>query len=108
MFSRASVILSTIGLMPTRSLLILVGYLVTCYSAVGTQPTGMLACFFIISYLKHDLIRSSTDIYVKFTWQKCFKNKQMLPFAVAEWLASLITKQKELCLSLVNLRAPSH
>ena len=32
----------------------------------------------------------------------------MLPFAVAEWLASLITKQEVLCLSLVNLRAPSH
>ena len=43
MFSQASIILSTIGLMPARSLLILVGYLVT---AVGTHPTGMLTCAF--------------------------------------------------------------
>ena len=40
MFSQASVILSTIGLMDTRSLLILVGY------SVGTHPTGMLSCFY--------------------------------------------------------------
>ena len=39
MFSQASVILSTIGLMDTRSLLILVGY------SVGTHPTGMLSCY---------------------------------------------------------------
>ena len=46
MFSQASVILSTIGLMSTRSLLILVGYSVACYGAVGTHPTGMLSCSF--------------------------------------------------------------
>ena len=34
MFSQVSVILSTIGLMPTQSLLILTGYSVTCYGAV--------------------------------------------------------------------------
>ena len=45
LFSQASVILSTIGLMPTWSLLILVGYSVTCYGAVGTHPTGMLSCY---------------------------------------------------------------
>ena len=44
-FSQASVILSTISLMPTRSLLILVGYSVTCYSVVSTHHTGMLSCF---------------------------------------------------------------
>ena len=51
MFSQASVILSTIGLMATQSLLILVGYSVTvhhCYSAVGTHPTGMLSSFLLI------------------------------------------------------------
>ena len=36
--TQASAILSTIGLMPTRSLLILVGYSVICYSAAGTHP----------------------------------------------------------------------
>ena len=44
MFSQASVILSTIGLMLTGSLLILVGYSVTCHGAVGMHPTGMLSC----------------------------------------------------------------
>ena len=47
MFSQASVILFTIGLMATWSLLILVGYSVTAhpfYGAVGTHPTGMLSC----------------------------------------------------------------
>ena len=44
MFSQASVILSTIGLMPTGSLLILVGYSVTCHGAVGMHPTGTLSC----------------------------------------------------------------
>ena len=43
MFSQASVILSTIGFMPTRSLLILVGYSVTCSGAVSKHPTGMLS-----------------------------------------------------------------
>ena len=42
--SQASVILSTISLMPTRSLFILVGNSVTCYSAVGTHHTGILSC----------------------------------------------------------------
>ena len=46
MFPHASVILFTIGLMDTRSLLILVGYSVTpCYGAVGTHTTEMLSCF---------------------------------------------------------------
>ena len=46
MFSHASVILFTIGLMDTQSLLILVGYSFTpCYGAVGTHPTGMLSCY---------------------------------------------------------------
>ena len=52
MFPQVSVILSTIGLMVTRSLLILVGYLVTVppfYSAIGTHPTGMLPCLCDIS-----------------------------------------------------------
>ena len=44
MFLQASVILSTIGLMLTWSLLILVGYSVTCYGAVGTHSAGMLSC----------------------------------------------------------------
>ena len=43
--SQASVILSTISLMPTRSLFILVGNSVTCYSAVGTHHTGILSFF---------------------------------------------------------------
>ena len=47
MFSQASVILSTIGLMPTRSLLMLVGYSVTCYGAVGKHPTGMFSCLHV-------------------------------------------------------------
>ena len=47
MFSQVSVILSTIGLMPTQSLLILVGYSVTCYGAVGTHPTGMFSCLHV-------------------------------------------------------------
>ena len=42
--SQASVILSTINLMPTRSLFILVGNSVTCYSAVGTHHTEILCC----------------------------------------------------------------
>ena len=49
MFSQTSVSLSTIGLMPTQSLLILVGYSVTCYGAVGTHPTRMLTCCLFIS-----------------------------------------------------------
>ena len=47
MFSQASVILSTIGLMDTWSLLTLDGYSVTahsCYGAVGTHHPGMLSC----------------------------------------------------------------
>ena len=44
MFSQASVILSTIGLMSSQSLFILVGYSVTCYGAVDTHPNGMLSC----------------------------------------------------------------
>ena len=52
MFSHASVILFTIGLMDTQSLLILVGYSVTpSYSAVSTHPTGMFSCFYIILML---------------------------------------------------------
>ena len=47
MFSQASVILSTIGLVPTWPLLILFGYLVTCYGAVGTCPNGMLSCLIL-------------------------------------------------------------
>ena len=45
MFSQASVILSTISLVCTQSLLILVGYWVTCCDAVGARPTRMLSCF---------------------------------------------------------------
>ena len=41
MFSHASMILFTIGLMDTRSLLILVGYLVSPCYGVGTHPTGI-------------------------------------------------------------------
>ena len=40
--------------MPTWSLLILVGYLVTCYGAVGTHPTGMLTCIIFAPGLKLD------------------------------------------------------
>ena len=45
MFSLASVILFTIGLVGTGSLLILVG----SYGAVGTHPTEMLSCHLVPS-----------------------------------------------------------
>ena len=46
MFSQASVILSTIGLMPTRSLLILVGYSVNCYSVVSVRKGKVFTSMF--------------------------------------------------------------
>ena len=53
MFSQACIILSTIGPHAYSVtahpcwLLILVGYSVTCYGAVGTHPTGMLTCYHV-------------------------------------------------------------
>ena len=44
MFSQASVILSTIGLMPTGSLLILVGFSVTCYSRYASYLNDAFLC----------------------------------------------------------------
>ena len=49
--TQASAILSTIRLMPTRSLLILVGYSVICYSAAGTHP--FFLSFFLRDYLRN-------------------------------------------------------
>ena len=62
MFSRASVILSTIGLMPTGNLLILVGYSGTWYGVVGAHPTGMLTC--VLGFLKGSLFAKLTDLLV--------------------------------------------
>ena len=67
-----SVILSTIGLVPSRSLIIPVDYSVTCYSAVGTHPTGMFSRYDITICEKHfyrnhsylptlDLVESARD-----------------------------------------------
>ena len=64
MFSQASVILSTIGLMNTRSLLILVGYSVT-YGAVDTHPTGMLSCSILLSRQTPKNLRAIQNILVK-------------------------------------------
>ena len=69
MFSQGSVILSTIGLMPTQPLLILVCYSVTCYSAVAVHPTGMLSCFhcFVGLCVGHNAADSNEILFVTHT-----------------------------------------
>ena len=61
MFSQASIILSTIRLMPNRSLLILVGHSITCYGAVGTHPTGMLSC---LLYVYVNIVMKETSYFI--------------------------------------------
>ena len=70
-FSQASVILSTIGLMPTWSLLILVGYSVTCCGAVFTHPTGMLSCWIAYFFMNLRSIatnRSLCNFLTQYLW----------------------------------------
>ena len=49
--------------MPTRSLPILVGYSVTCYSAVGMHPPGMLSCLNIVSEIISMAIRPWKNLF---------------------------------------------
>ena len=61
MFSHASVILFTIGLVDTQLLLILAGYSATpCYGVVGTHPTRMFLFKFIFHTAFHRLHSPAT------------------------------------------------
>ena len=73
MFSQVSVILSTIGLMPTQSLLILVGYSVTCCDVGGRHPTGMLSCSICI-YLVNQAYKKRKLVMKRCEWvlNQCF------------------------------------
>ena len=80
MFSHASVILFTIGLMDTWSLIILVGYSVNpCYGAVGAHPTGMLFCGLCFHGKFPTLFKVT-----------CRKTKDTFWSALASWVVQIV------------------